>query len=94
MTAHAWGQCFPLRFRNRIYLSATIVIRTFSKPSGTFCKYLIPVTGGKDTSALAQHSAGVTNLPLTMYPFRISTDEHVPLKYFITKRLSRITEIH
>jgi len=29
-----------------------------------FANTWFPVTGGKDTSALAQHSAGVTNLPL------------------------------
>jgi len=37
---------------------------------------------------------GVPNLPLTMYPFSISTDEHVPLKFLMTKRLSKITKIH
>jgi len=27
----------------------------------------------------------VLNLSLTMYPFSISTDEHVPLKFLMTK---------
>jgi len=35
-------------------------------------------------------SSGVPNLFLTMYPFSISTDEHVPLKFFMAKRLSEI----
>jgi len=29
-----------------------------------------------------------------MYPFNISIDEHVPLKFLITKRLRKITKIY
>jgi len=29
-----------------------------------------------------------------MYPVSISTDEHVPLKFLMRKRLSKITKIH
>ena len=32
--------------------------------------------------------SGIPNLSLTMYPFSISTDEQVPLKFLMTKRLS------
>jgi len=27
-----------------------------------------------------------------MYPFSISTDEHIPLKFLVTKRLRKITK--
>jgi len=37
---------------------------------------------------------GVPNVSLTMYPFSISTDEHVPLKSFMSKRLIKITKVH
>ena len=36
----------------------------------------------------------VPNPSLTMYPFRISTDEHIPRKFLMTKKLNKITEIH
>jgi len=36
--------------------------------------------------------AGVPNLSFAMYPFSILTDEHVPLKSLMTKRLSTITK--
>ena len=36
----------------------------------------------------------VPNLFLTMDPFSISTDEHVSLKFLMTKKLSKITKIH
>jgi len=36
----------------------------------------------------------IPNLFLTMRPFSISTDEHVPLKFLMTKYLSKITKIH
>jgi len=39
-------------------------------------------------------NAGVPNPSLTMYPFSISTDEHVPLNFLTTKMLSEITNIH
>jgi len=32
----------------------------------------------------------VPNLSLTMYPFSISTDEHIPLKFVMTKKLGEI----
>jgi len=32
----------------------------------------------------------VPNLSLTMLPFSISIDEHVPLKFLMTKRMSKI----
>jgi len=31
------------------------------------------------------YRTGVPNLSLTMYPFSIPTDEHVPLKFLMTK---------
>jgi len=37
---------------------------------------------------------GVRNLSLTIYPFSISTNEHVLLKFLTTKRLSETTKIH
>ena len=37
---------------------------------------------------------GVPILSLAMYPFNISIDEHVPLKFLITKRLRKITKIY
>jgi len=39
-----------------------------------------------------QVRTGVHKLSLSMYPFSISIDEHVPLK-FLTKRLRKITNI-
>jgi len=36
------------------------------------------------------HTAGVPNLSLNMYPFGISIDEHVPLKFPMTKSLGKI----
>jgi len=33
---------------------------------------------------------GIPKISLTMYPFSISIDEHVPLKVPVTKRLSKI----
>jgi len=36
---------------------------------------------------------GVPKLFLAMYPFSISIDEHVPLKFLMTKRLRKITKI-
>ena len=33
----------------------------------------------------------VPNLSLTMYPFSISTDEHIPLKFLMTKKTGRNT---
>jgi len=41
-----------------------------------------------------QAVAGVPNLSLTIYPFSISTDEHVPLKCLVTKRISKRTKIN
>jgi len=37
---------------------------------------------------------GVPNISLTMHPFSISTEEHVPLNFLKTKRPSEITKIH
>jgi len=37
---------------------------------------------------------GVIKLSLTMYPFSISIDGHVPLKFYITKRLWKITRTY
>jgi len=37
---------------------------------------------------------GVPGLSLSMHPFSISTDEHVPVKYLMTGRLSKMTNIH
>jgi len=34
------------------------------------------------TSCGKGHKAGVPNLFMTMYPFSIPTDEHVPLQHF------------
>jgi len=34
------------------------------------------------------------NLFLTMYPFGMLTDPHVPRKLLVTKRLSKIIKIH
>ena len=36
------------------------------------------------------YAAGVLNLSLNMYPFSILIDEHVPLKFPMTKSLSKI----
>jgi len=36
------------------------------------------------------YTAGVPNLSLNMYPFSISIDEHVPLKFPMTESLSKI----
>jgi len=38
--------------------------------------------------------AGVPNLILTVYPFSISTEEHLPLKLLASKMLSKITKIY
>jgi len=38
--------------------------------------------------------AGVPNLSLNMYPFSISVDEHVPLKFPMTKSLSKILKFY
>jgi len=40
------------------------------------------------------YRTGVTNLSLTMYPFTISIYEHVPLKFPVTKRVSKIPKIY
>jgi len=37
------------------------------------------------------HRPGVPKLTKPMHPFSISIDEHVPLKYLMTKRLRKIT---
>jgi len=37
---------------------------------------------------------GVPNLCLTMYPFTISTGQHVLIKFLMTKRLSKISKFH
>jgi len=37
---------------------------------------------------------GVPKLSLAIYPFSISIDEHVPLKFLMTKRLRKITKIY
>ena len=37
---------------------------------------------------------GVIKLSLAMYPFSISIDEQVPLKFLMTKRLWKITRMH
>jgi len=36
-------------------------------------------------SAIQSYKAGVPKLSLAMYPFSISIDEHVPLKFHMTK---------
>jgi len=36
------------------------------------------------------YTAGVPNLALNMHPFSISIDEHIPLKFPMTKNLSKI----
>jgi len=38
--------------------------------------------------------SGITNLSLTMYPFSISTDEHVPLKFLMTKHFIMTNHIY
>jgi len=40
------------------------------------------------------HRSGVPKLTLPMYPFSISIDEHVPLKFLMTKRLRKITKTY
>ena len=40
------------------------------------------------------YTTGVNNLSLTMYPFSISIDEHVHLKFPMTKGLSKIPKIY
>jgi len=44
----------------------------------------------------SKSSTGVPNLSLTIYPLSItpSTDEHVSLKFLMTKRLSKIPKKH
>jgi len=42
---------------------------------------------------LCRFRAGVPKLYLAMYPFNILIDEHVPLKFLMTKRLRKITKI-
>ena len=37
---------------------------------------------------------GVIKLSLAMYPFSISIDEHVPLKFLMTKILWKITRMY
>jgi len=37
---------------------------------------------------------GVIKLSLAMYPFSISIDEHVHLKFLMTKRLWKITRMY
>jgi len=37
---------------------------------------------------------GFPNLSPTLHPFSISTDEHVPRKFLMTKEMSKITKIH
>jgi len=44
-------------------------------------------------NAVPAARADVPNLFLTMYPFSILTDEHVPLKLLITW-MGKITKIH
>jgi len=39
-------------------------------------------------------STGVPKLSLAMYPFSTSVDEHVPIKFLMTKRLRKITKIY
>jgi len=36
----------------------------------------------------------LSKLSLAMYPFSISIDEHVPLKFLVTKRLWKITRMY
>jgi len=38
--------------------------------------------------------SGVIKLSLAMHPFSISIDEHVPLKFLMTKRLWKITRMY
>ena len=39
-------------------------------------------------------TAGVPNLSLNTYPFNISVDEHVALKFRMTKSLSKILKFY
>jgi len=39
-----------------------------------------------DSALKAGRSAGVSKISLTMYPFRISTDEHIPQKFLLKKK--------
>jgi len=41
------------------------------------------------SNAFRDSSAGVPKLYLTRYPISISVDEHVPMKFLVTKRLSK-----
>jgi len=40
------------------------------------------------------YTAGVPNLSPNMYPFGISIDEHGPLKFPVTKSLSKILKFY
>ena len=40
------------------------------------------------------YTAGVPNLSLNMYPFSISIDKHAPLKFPMTKSLSKIAKLY
>ena len=40
------------------------------------------------------YTAGVPNLFLNMYPFSISIDEYVPLKFPVRKSLSKILKLY
>jgi len=40
------------------------------------------------------HRSGILKLTLPMYSFSISIDEHVPLKFLMTKRLGKITDTY
>jgi len=44
--------------------------------------------------ALFLANPGVPNLYVTIYPFSIPKNAQVPLKFLMTERLSKITEIH
>ena len=41
-----------------------------------------------------EYRTSAIKLSLAMYPFSNSLDEHVPLKYFMTKRLWKITRMY
>jgi len=72
----------------------TVDIRPASR-EGNRAKLPAPKTSagcGAGRYSCEKHYTEVPNLSLTMYPFSISTDERVPLKFLMTKKLSEISK--
>ena len=74
-------------------IHCSVTFKVFQKHIFSYKTLRPPSPKRQRRTILDRTRAGVPYLLLTMYPFSM-TNEHVPLKFLMTKGLNKITKIH